>query len=337
MTIHPRWGLRSTRRRGVLGSRTRSGRVRRSRSWWTTRRDGRRSARRCRSSWRGCTTRVSGPRTSRSASGSGRHHAVDAEAMRRRVGDAVADAYRCFSPPVDDLSAYVDLGDDARGRSRPGLPAGGRGRPADPDRLGPAAPPGGVRRRIQADLPGHEPPDRRWGRCTGRGSRRRRRGRLARRRRGRQPDAAGDPRGGGDGSGPCVSISHLLGAPGAGPPRSPPGIPTRSRTRSRPRPGGGSGPPDAAAGRRGRRGQPPLAGRPDAELQGAAPAPRRVPAGGRAGRLLLDRPGRDRPLVPDARAPRDRRLGRARGLDDPPRPGRWPTGPPRPSAAPPRS
>ncbi len=42
--------------------------------------------------------------------GVGRHHAVEAEAMRRRVGDAVAAGYRCFSPPVDDLSAYVELG-----------------------------------------------------------------------------------------------------------------------------------------------------------------------------------------------------------------------------------
>ena len=42
--------------------------------------------------------------------GVGRHHAVDEAAMRRRVGDAVAAAYRCFSPPVDDLSAYADLG-----------------------------------------------------------------------------------------------------------------------------------------------------------------------------------------------------------------------------------
>ena len=42
--------------------------------------------------------------------GVGRHHAVDAVAMRQRLGDAVVDAYRCFSPPVDDLSAYVDLG-----------------------------------------------------------------------------------------------------------------------------------------------------------------------------------------------------------------------------------
>jgi hypothetical protein len=49
--------------------------------------------------------------------GVGRHHAVGPEAMRRRVGDRVAADYRCFSPPVDDLSAYVDLG-----RTSPGIP-----------------------------------------------------------------------------------------------------------------------------------------------------------------------------------------------------------------------
>ena len=42
--------------------------------------------------------------------GVGRHHPVDPEAMARRVGPEVATAYRCFSPPVDDLSAYDDLG-----------------------------------------------------------------------------------------------------------------------------------------------------------------------------------------------------------------------------------
>ncbi len=42
--------------------------------------------------------------------GVGRHHAVDDASMRRRVGEAVADGYRCFSPPVDDLSEYDDLG-----------------------------------------------------------------------------------------------------------------------------------------------------------------------------------------------------------------------------------
>ena len=47
--------------------------------------------------------------------GVGRHHAVDAPEMRLRVGDAVADAHRCFSPPVDDLSEYEDLGTTPEG------------------------------------------------------------------------------------------------------------------------------------------------------------------------------------------------------------------------------
>ncbi len=47
--------------------------------------------------------------------GVGRHHAVSPEAMRRRVGDAVAAGYRCFSPPVDDHSAYADLGRTPQG------------------------------------------------------------------------------------------------------------------------------------------------------------------------------------------------------------------------------
>jgi len=47
--------------------------------------------------------------------GVGRHHAVDDESMRRRLGDSVAASYRCFSPPVDDLSAYVDLGETPQG------------------------------------------------------------------------------------------------------------------------------------------------------------------------------------------------------------------------------
>ena len=47
--------------------------------------------------------------------GVGRHHAVDAESMRKRVGDAVADAHQCFSPPVDDLTQYEDLGTTAEG------------------------------------------------------------------------------------------------------------------------------------------------------------------------------------------------------------------------------
>ena len=47
--------------------------------------------------------------------GVGRHHAVDDQAMRRRVGDEVVDRYRCYSPPVDDRSAYADLGKTPEG------------------------------------------------------------------------------------------------------------------------------------------------------------------------------------------------------------------------------
>ncbi len=47
--------------------------------------------------------------------GVGRHHAVDAPTMARRVGPSIAGKYRCFSPPVDDLSAYVDLGTTSEG------------------------------------------------------------------------------------------------------------------------------------------------------------------------------------------------------------------------------
>ena len=47
--------------------------------------------------------------------GVGRHMPVDAEAMRRRVGTAIATEYRCYSPPVDDLSAYDDLGQTVQG------------------------------------------------------------------------------------------------------------------------------------------------------------------------------------------------------------------------------
>src|SRR6185312_5041043 len=47
--------------------------------------------------------------------GVGRHHAVDEGAMRERVGEDVIARHDCFSPPVDDLSAYADLGATADG------------------------------------------------------------------------------------------------------------------------------------------------------------------------------------------------------------------------------
>ncbi len=42
--------------------------------------------------------------------GVGRHAPVNDAAMRQRVGDAVVDRFACHSPPVDDLSRYVELG-----------------------------------------------------------------------------------------------------------------------------------------------------------------------------------------------------------------------------------
>ena len=47
--------------------------------------------------------------------GVGRHHALDDAAMRRRVGDAIVDEFRCSSPPLDDVSQYVDLGTTPEG------------------------------------------------------------------------------------------------------------------------------------------------------------------------------------------------------------------------------
>jgi len=47
--------------------------------------------------------------------GVGRHQAVDDAAMRRRLGDDVAETYRCYSPPVDDLSAYDEIGTTSQG------------------------------------------------------------------------------------------------------------------------------------------------------------------------------------------------------------------------------
>ncbi len=47
--------------------------------------------------------------------GVGRHHAVDDAAMTERVGADVVARYRCFSPPIDDRSAYADLGATADG------------------------------------------------------------------------------------------------------------------------------------------------------------------------------------------------------------------------------
>ena len=47
--------------------------------------------------------------------GVGRHAPVDARSMEQRVGQEIAARYRCLSPPVDDLSAYEDLGQTPQG------------------------------------------------------------------------------------------------------------------------------------------------------------------------------------------------------------------------------
>jgi lactate racemase len=47
--------------------------------------------------------------------GVGRHASVSTEAMQQRVGKEVAARYRCFSPPVDDISAYDHLGETPHG------------------------------------------------------------------------------------------------------------------------------------------------------------------------------------------------------------------------------
>jgi hypothetical protein len=47
--------------------------------------------------------------------GIGRHAAVGAEAMKRRLGDDIPARYCCFSPPLDDPFPYADLGRTPQG------------------------------------------------------------------------------------------------------------------------------------------------------------------------------------------------------------------------------
>lgn len=44
------------------------------------------------------------------AFGVGRHATVSRDDMARRLGQAIVEKYNCYSPPVDDLSAYEELG-----------------------------------------------------------------------------------------------------------------------------------------------------------------------------------------------------------------------------------
>jgi nickel-dependent lactate racemase len=47
--------------------------------------------------------------------GAGRHRVLSPEGMRKHLGTSITVSYRCFSPPVDDLSAYIDLGQTPQG------------------------------------------------------------------------------------------------------------------------------------------------------------------------------------------------------------------------------
>jgi hypothetical protein len=42
--------------------------------------------------------------------GVGRHQPISSDAMAQRLGRNIVGTYTCFSPPVDDRSAYIDLG-----------------------------------------------------------------------------------------------------------------------------------------------------------------------------------------------------------------------------------
>ncbi|WP_165223762.1 lactate racemase domain-containing protein [Aquisphaera insulae] len=149
------------------------------------------------------------------SAGVGRHHAVDRAAMERRVGPEVAARYQCHSPPVDDLSAYDDLGTTATG-----LPV----RVFSPvARAGLRILIGSVLPHLQAGFGGG------YKLIFPGTSHRTTLGALHRRGiTGREGHDAGRLLGGDAGSnpmrraiheaagmlGPCVSISHLLGAPG---------------------------------------------------------------------------------------------------------------------------
>ena len=155
----PRLWRRLTHQWEHPGLKSRWRRARRWRSWSTIRRDGRRSARRCRSFCRGCTRSGVRREDVTISVGVGRHAPVDAEAMRRRVGDGDRDRLSLLQPAGRRPLSLRRPGPDAARNSGAGISAGGASRSSDPDRLGAAASSGGLRRRVQADLSGHEPSD----------------------------------------------------------------------------------------------------------------------------------------------------------------------------------
>ena len=292
------------------------GRARRWRSWWTTRRAGRRSARPCRS----CCAAACGRRPGRGRDDQRRGGSAPCRRRRRRC----AAGRRGASPPAIDASAR-------RWTTSPPMPISAGRRQGIPVRVFRPVAEADLRILIGSVLPHLQ---------AGFGggyklifpgtSHRTTLGALHR----QGLDGGSDAGGllGGDAAanpmrraihaaaellGPCWSISHLIGGPGqifrviAGhPDASRTCLADEARRRFRA--------PTSCAGRRGRGGQSSLAGRPDAELQGAASSPRGLPAGRRAGRPVLDRPRGDRPLVPRLGAAADRRDGRLGRPGDPP-------------------
>ena len=101
--------------------------------------------------------------------GVGRHQAVDASAMRRRVGDEIVARYRAIARRSMILPLTPTWG-RLPGRSRKGVPAGGAGRPANSGWLGLASSSGRIRRRIQAHFPREPATAARWGRFIAMGS-----------------------------------------------------------------------------------------------------------------------------------------------------------------------
>ena len=262
--------------------------------------------------------------------GVGRHHAVDSVAMRRRVGDAVADAHALLQPagrrPERNMTTWDDPAEGVPVRV---FPAGGA--KADVRVLI-----GSVLPHLQAGFGGgyklifpgtsHRTDA---GGVAPQGFEKRPGGPAARARTRSRTRCGGRSGRPSSKLGPCVSISHLLGPPGtilhvaSGHPD-----PVQDRP-------GGRGPPAVPGprcrpvdrGRRGRR-QRPLAGRPDDELQGPAPAPRRRPTRRRSWRASSG-PTRSRRSTAPSPCPRSRGSRPAvspRGLGDPSRTGRRPTG-----------
>ena len=248
--------------------------------------------------------------------GVGRHHAVDLPSMKTRVGEEIAAAYRCFSPPVDDLSAYADLG-----TTEQGIPVRVFRPVAEADlriMIGSVLP------HLQAGFGGG------YKLIFPGTSHRTTLGALHRQGLTSNSDAARLL--GGDAAsnpmrlaigqaagmlGPMLldqpsdrrASSSLAGERGQARARSGDPVPRGPAAVSR---------PVFRARRRRRGGQPPVAGRPHAKLQGLAAPSRSRQAGRRSGGPLLDRSRRDRPVVPSRGLAPDLGHGRTRRLGHPP-------------------